>query len=140
MPQVDHKFITRQTILQDTKVGYLGTCNRSLSFCSLHSIKYAGVSSRSTDFNRLAGINSRWKFPSCSSAHNYLSETFDRRRGRVGRGVGHLDHVLSYGVREVVSSIPDRDNNSRMNFSSDQVTGTVFPHLIIPFLQNSEFI
>ena len=31
-------------------------------------------------------------------------------RGRVGKGVGHLDHVRSYGVREVVSSIPDRGN------------------------------
>ena len=29
---------------------------------------------------------------------------------------------------------------SRMSFSSDQVTGTVFPHLKIPFLPNSEFI
>ena len=30
--------------------------------------------------------------------------------GRVVKGVGHLDHVRSYGVREVVSSIPDRGN------------------------------
>ena len=29
---------------------------------------------------------------------------------RVVKGVGHLDHVRSYGVREVVSSIPDRGN------------------------------
>ena len=29
---------------------------------------------------------------------------------RVVKGVGHLDHVWSYGVREVVSSIPDRGN------------------------------
>ena len=34
----------------------------------------------------------------------------DRLRGRVVKGVGHLDHVRSYGVREVVSSIPDRGN------------------------------
>ena len=27
-----------------------------------------------------------------------------------------------------------------MSFSSDQVTGTVFPHLKMPFLPNSEFI
>ena len=33
-----------------------------------------------------------------------------RLRGRVVKGVGHLDHVRSYGVREVVSSIPDRGN------------------------------
>ena len=26
------------------------------------------------------------------------------------KGLGHLDHVRSYGVREVVSSIPDRGN------------------------------
>ena len=31
--------------------------------------------------------------------------TFNRLRGRVVKGVGHLDHV-----REVVSSIPDRGN------------------------------
>ena len=31
-------------------------------------------------------------------------------RGRVAKGVGHLDPVLSYGVREVVSSIPNRGN------------------------------
>ena len=29
---------------------------------------------------------------------------------------------------------------SRMSFSSDQVSGTVFPHLNMPFLPNSEFI
>ena len=28
---------------------------------------------------------------------------------------------------------------SRMSFSSDQVTGTVFPHLNMPFLPNSKF-
>ena len=29
---------------------------------------------------------------------------------------------------------------SKMSFSSDQVTGTVFSHLNMPFLPNSEFI
>ena len=33
-----------------------------------------------------------------------------RRRGRVVKGVGHLDNVWSYGVRKVVRSIPDRGN------------------------------
>ena len=33
-----------------------------------------------------------------------------RRRGRVGKGVGHIAHVWSYGVRKVVSSNPDRGN------------------------------
>ena len=31
-------------------------------------------------------------------------------RGRVVKGMGHFDHVWSCGVREVVSSIPDRGN------------------------------
>ena len=35
---------------------------------------------------------------------------YNRLRGRVVKGVGHLDHVRSYGVREVMSSIPDRGN------------------------------
>ena len=39
--------------------------------------------------------------------------------GRVVKGVGHLDHVGSYGVREVVSSIPGPGQYSRMSFSSD---------------------
>ena len=34
----------------------------------------------------------------------------NNRRGRVGKGIGHLAHVWSYGVREVVSSNPDRGN------------------------------
>ena len=38
------------------------------------------------------------------------------------KGMGHLDHVRSYGVREVVSSIPDRGN---IVFHPTQVTGTV---------------
>ena len=42
------------------------------------------------------------------------------------RGVGHLDHVWSYGVREVVSSIPDRGNIVGWVFHPDQVTGKVF--------------
>ena len=47
-------------------------------------------------------------------------------RGRVVMGVGHLDHVWSYGVREVVSSIPDRGNIVGWVFRPDQVTGKVF--------------
>ena len=71
----------------------------------------------------------------CSHRHHH------KVSGRVCKGVGHLDHIWSYGVRKVVSSIPDRGNNySRMSFSSDQVTGTVFPHLKMIFLPNSEFI
>ena len=62
------------------------------------------------------------------------------RRGRVVKGVGYIDHVCSYGVRKVVSSNPDRGNYSRMSFSSGQATGTVLPHLNMPFPPNSEFI
>ena len=43
-------------------------------------------------------------------------------------------------VRDVVSSIPDLGNIVGWGFSSDQVTGTVFSHLIMPFLPNSEFV
>ena len=35
---------------------------------------------------------------------------------------------------------PGYATDSRMSFSSDQVTGTVFPNLNMPFLPNSEFI
>ena len=47
-------------------------------------------------------------------------------RGRVVKGVRHLDHVWSYGLREVVSSIPDRGNIVGWVFHHDQVTGKVF--------------
>ena len=35
---------------------------------------------------------------------------------------------------------PGNIGPSRMSFSSDQVTGMVFPHLNMPFLPNSKFI
>ena len=35
---------------------------------------------------------------------------------------------------------PRPGHYSRMSFSPDQVTGTVFPHLNMPFLPNSKFI
>ena len=57
----------------------------------------------------------------CLGAPNDLS-----LRGRVVKGVGHLDHGWSYGVREVVSSIPDRGNIVGWVFHPDQVTGKVF--------------
>ena len=50
----------------------------------------------------------------------------NRLRGRVVKGVGHLDRVWSYGVREVVSLIPDRGNIVGWIFHPDQVTGKVF--------------
>ena len=62
-------------------------------------------------------------------------------RGRVVKGVGHLDgpclELRCEGGREFD---PRSGQYSRMSFSSDQVTGTVFPHLNMPFLPNSEFI
>ena len=39
------------------------------------------------------------------------------------KGVGHLDHVWSYGVREVVSSIPDRGNIVGWVFHPDRWLG-----------------
>ena len=60
-------------------------------------------------------------------------------RGRVVKGVGHLDHVWSYGVREVVSSIPDRGNIVGCVFHPTRWL-VRFPHLNMPFLPNSEFI
>ena len=68
------------------------------------------------------------------SFHNAILQT-----GRVVKGVGHLDHVWSYGVWEVVSSIPDWGNTVGWVFHSTQVTGTVFS-FEQPFLKNSEFI
>ena len=60
-------------------------------------------------------------------------------RGRVVKGVGHLDHVWSYGVREVVSSIPDRGNLVGWVFLPTRWL-VRFSHLNIPLLQNSELI
>ena len=55
-----------------------------------------------------------------------VSHALNRLRGRVVKGMGHLDHVWSYGVREVVSSIPDRGNIVGWVFHPNQVTGKVF--------------
>ena len=54
-------------------------------------------------------------------------------------GIGHVDHVDARcaGGREFE---PRPGHYSRMSFSSDQATGTVFPHLNMPFLPNSKFI
>ena len=59
---------------------------------------------------------------------NTLRQSYkiNRLRGRVVKGVGHLDHVWSYGVREVLSSIPDRGNIVGWVFHPDQETGKVF--------------
>ena len=51
---------------------------------------------------------SKGQFATGSYIHPLTS--INRLRGRVVKGVGHIDHVRSYGVREVVSSIPDRGN------------------------------
>ena len=56
---------------------------------------------------------------------NGITHASYRLRGWVVKGVGHLDHVWSYGVREVVSSIPDRGNIVGWVFHPTQVTGTV---------------
>ena len=57
----------------------------------------------------------------------------NRLRGRVVKGMGHLDHVWSYGVREV-----DRGNIVGWVFHPTRWL-VRFSHLNMPFLQNSEF-
>ena len=47
---------------------------------------------------------------------------------------GAVNAPAGYGA------VPWRKKYSRMSFSSDQVTGTVFSHLNMPFLPNSKFI
>ena len=64
----------------------------------------------------------------------------DRRHGRVGKGVGHIDPCLKLRCAGLREFDPRPGQYSRMSFSSDQVTGTVFPHLNMPSLPNSEFI
>ena len=49
----------------------------------------------------------------------------------------HSDTHRYYGGCEFE---PRPRHYSRMSFSSDQATGTVFPHLNMPFLPNSKFI
>ena len=56
------------------------------------------------------------------------------RRGRVVRA---WDTLIMF---EAAAFDPRPGQYSRMSFSSDQVTGTVFPHLNMPFLPNSKFI
>ena len=61
--------------------------------------------------------------------------------GRVVKGVGHLKlPCLKLQCAEGREFEPRPEQYSRMSFSSDQMTGTVFPHLKMPFLPNSEFI
>ena len=78
--------------------------------------------------------------PKCTALTLSSRSESNRLRGRVVKGVvGHLDHVWSYGVREVVSSIPDRGNIAGWVFHPTR-TLVRFSHLNMPFLQNSEFI
>ena len=60
----------------------------------------------------------------------------------VVKGVGYLDHVWSRGVREVVSSIPDRGNIVGWVFHPTRwlVRFSLIWTCLSPFLPNSEFI
>ena len=78
-------------------------------------------------------------WPSYWDVWCFILYCHNRLRGRVVKGVGHLDHVWSYGVREVVSSIPDRGNIVGWVFHPTRWL-VRFSHLNMPFLQNSEFI
>ena len=60
-------------------------------------------------------------------------------RGRVVRAWDTLI-MLTLRRAEGREFDPRPGQCSRMSFSSDQVTGTVFPHLNMPFLPNSKFI
>ena len=79
-----------------------------------------------------------------ATAITHSSANCGDRRGRVVRAWDTLIMFeASYGMRKVMSSNPSRPRRviySRMSFSSDQVTGTVFSHLNMPFLPNSKFI
>ena len=68
----------------------------------------------------------------------FIGLRLDRRRGRVVKGLGHLDHVWSYGVREVVSSIPDRGNIAGWVFHPTRWL-VRFPHLNIQHAFPSKF-
>ena len=71
--------------------------------------------------NRSASVAECFPEKSCWCRHEQVC-----LRGRVVKGMGHLDHVWSYGVLEVVSSIHDRGNIVGWVFHPDQVTGKVF--------------
>ena len=62
-----------------------------------------------------------------------------RRRGRVVRAWETLI-MLTLRHAEGRDFVPRPGQYGRMSFSSDQITGTVFPHLNMPFLPNSKFI
>ena len=68
-----------------------------------------------------------------------FDNNINRRRGRV---VSAQDTLIMLTPRhaEGCEFEPRPGHYSRMSFSSDQVTGTVFPHLNMPFLPNSKFI
>ena len=58
----------------------------------------------SASVSRASGALPHPRLNTRTQSHN------NRRRGRVVKGMGHLDHVCSYSVREVESSIPDWGN------------------------------
>ena len=69
-----------------------------------------------------------------------LNDHKNTDRGRVhGKGRGTPLSCLKLRCAEGREFDPRPGQYIRMSFSSDQVTGTDFPHLNIPFLPNSEF-
>ena len=61
-----------------------------------------------------------------STMHQSKRLHLNRLRGRMVKGVGHLDHVLKLRSAEGREFNPRPGQYSRMSFSSNQVTGTVF--------------
>ena len=87
---------------------------------------------------REVNLVSEWtNLPECGNVDNYACSQCYNVAVAEWLGRGTPWSCWHYGVRKVVSSIPGRGN---MSFSSDQVTGTVFPHLNMPFPPNSKFI
>ena len=80
----------------------------------------------------------RDNFSACIQVHYVIVLTLDLALP--------FDNVLLHPVNMVpffdfhISTFYRPGHYSRMSFSSDQVTGTVFPHLNMPFLPNSKFI
>ena len=63
----------------------------------------------------------------------------NRRRGRVVRAYDTLIMLTQLRAEGCEFDARPRQYSS-MSFSSDQVTGTVFPHLNMTFLPDSKFI
>ena len=74
------------------------------------SLIFPSQSTSMHSFIQLSELGWRGENENAQTSKRSKGDPHNRRRSRVGKSVGHLYHVWSYGVREVVSSIPDRGN------------------------------